>query len=180
MIPALLVVLVLPAGCDKDNSVTSSSSRGRETVWVDYFNAISIPFVIADSIEIVDGPIIMGKPALDTLQNVTMKSVLTLGDSLFDVKVFRNDDTLVTHHSGRYRMSRDTFYIFCDNGVNKVFGYKYNYRDSLLIYDFRYADTTGPIFFIVGESSILWDTGLGYWSLQVRGTFLRERYHVFR
>ncbi|MEW5923522.1 MAG: hypothetical protein AB1746_06005 [Candidatus Zixiibacteriota bacterium] len=180
MLPAVLVMLILPAGCDQDNSVTSSSSGGRETVWVDNFNAIGIPFMVVDSLGIIDGPIIIGKPAIDTVQNIPMKSVLTLGDSLFDVKVFGHEDTLVAHHSGYYRMSRDTLYIYCDDGVNKVFGYKYNYRDSLLIYDFRYADTTGPICFIVGENLILWDAGLSYLSLQGRGVFLRERYHVFR
>lgn len=180
MIAALLIMIVLPAGCDQESSVTSSSTWFHETVWVDYFDAISNPFIITDSIGIINPPIINLKQAIDTLLNTPMKSVLTLGDSLFDVKVFGHEDTLVTHHSGRYRISRDTMYIYCDDGVNRVFGYKYNHHDSLLIYDFRYAETTGPVCFIVGENLILWDAGPYNLSLQGRGVFIRARYHVFK
>ncbi|PKK83403.1 MAG: hypothetical protein CVT49_08820 [candidate division Zixibacteria bacterium HGW-Zixibacteria-1] len=173
-------MLIMPMGCDKDRVlITVPETPSFDGFWIDNFNAITIPFII-DSVVFVDSGWIYVPPKTCTTSITPMKSVVVFEDSLFDVKVFKDDETLVTHHAGRFRVSRDTFYIYEENGIDRIFGYEFRNADSLYIFDFRYADTTGPVCFIVGENLILWDAGPYNLSLQGRGVFIRERYHVFK
>jgi hypothetical protein len=141
---------------------------------MDHFNAITIPFII-DSVVFIDSGWIYVPPTTCTTSITPMKSVVVFEDSLFDVKVFKDDETLVAHHSGWFRTRRDSLFIYDDNGMDRIFGFEFRNADSLYIFDFRNADTTGPIFIFSAENFILWDASSCAMIQISHGVFARGR-----
>lgn len=171
----LILVIVLFSGlsCEKEDIVVYPPDSDSN-IWVEEFFA-NPPPIFPESLLIVDSVVFPDKYAYGEFDNPTpMKSVLYFGwERLsFIIEIFHDDTILVNQYSGRLYKIGDTFRFNLGDTIIQDYGFQYLSSDSLFIYDFMWADSTGPMFWTFPSNHILWKSEI---SFKTKGIFVRQK-----